>query len=118
MFPALRRITGTTGLVVALLGGGRAAPCAAQFPQWSTFPLTYVDARVLPRGLLRVGFLPSYAHYDTRFDSSGTMEPLGRYLSPDTAGSNFLPSLATAEAAVRTITRDSTYRMSLGKVAL
>lgn len=91
---------------------------AAQFPQWSTFPVTYVDARVLPRGLLRIGFLPSYAHYDTRFDSTGAIEPLGRYLSPDTAGSNFLPSLAAAEAAVRDLTGDPSYRMNMGKVSL
>ncbi|MBI2072052.1 MAG: hypothetical protein HYT81_03260 [Gemmatimonadetes bacterium] len=95
-----------------------AGTTAAQFPQWSTFPLTYVDARVLPRGQLQVGFLPSYAHYDTRFDSSGMTEPLGRYLSPDTAGTNFLPSLTAAELAVRSITGDSSYRMSLGNVSL
>ena len=118
MFPGPPRTAWTTGFVAALLIGGGAAPCAAQFPQWSTFPLGYVDARVLPRGMLQIGFLPSYAHYDTRFDSSRTIEPLGRYLSPNTAGSNFLPSLAAAEAAVRDLTRDSTYRMSLGKVTL
>ena len=88
------------------LGGARSA--AAQFPQWSTFPLQYVDARVLPRGQLRVGFLPSYGHYDTRFDSSGTIQPLGYYLSPDTAGSNFLPTISGAETAVRRLTGDST----------
>ena len=106
---------GVLGVLLTLVTAGTAA---AQFPQWSTFPVTYVDARVLPRGLLQIGFLPSYAHYDTRFDSSGTMEPLGRYLTSDSAGSSFLPSLAAAETAVRSITGDSTYRMSLGKLAL
>lgn len=107
-----------SALIGVLLAWSGARPVAAQFPQWSTFPLTYVDARVLPRGLLQVGFLPSYAHYNTRFDSSGTVEPLGRYLSPDSAGSNFLPTLAAAEAAVRAITGDSSYRMNMGKVSL
>src|SRR3972149_3635093 len=115
MFPGPPRTAWTTGFVAALLIGGGAAPCAAQFPPSSTCPLGYVDARVLPPGALHIGFLPSCAHYDTRFDSSGTIEPLGRSLSPNTAGSNFLPSLAAAEAAVRGLTRDSTYRMGLGK---
>jgi hypothetical protein len=110
---------GAPAVLGVLLTLAPAGPAAAQFPQWSTFPLTYVDARVLPRGLLQIGFLPSYAHYDTRFDSTGTMEPLGRYLSfPDTAGSNFLPSLRAAELAVRSLTGDSAYRMNLGTVTL
>jgi hypothetical protein len=68
--------------------------------------------------MLRIGFLPSYAHYDTRFDSSGTVQPLGAALNLDSAGSNFLPLLAAAEAAVRDLTSDSSYRMVLGKVKL
>ncbi len=118
MSQPIRTRIGVSAFIGVLLALVNAGTSAAQFPQRSTFPLTYVDARVLPRGLLRIGFLPSYAHYDTRFDSTGTMEPLGRYLSPDTAGSNFLPSLAAAEAAVRDLTGDSTYRMNMGKVAL
>ena len=92
-----------------------AAPAtAAQFPQWSTFPLQYPDARVLPAGLLRLSFLPSYANYNTLFDSAGLTRPLGVDLSPDTAASNFLPTLFAVEAAVRRITGDATYRASLG----
>ncbi len=102
--------------VLATLGWTR--PSVAQFPHWSTFPLQYVDARVLGRGQLQVGFLPSYGHYDTRFDSSGMMQPLGFYLSPDSAGSNVLPTISGAEAAVRNLTGDSTYRMNLGKLKL
>lgn len=102
----------------ALLAAAWVRPALAQFPQWSTFPLQYVDARVTPRGQLRVAFQPSYAHYDTRFDSSGAIQPLGGYLSPDSAGSNFLPTITQAEAAVRRITGDSSYRMNLGKVSL
>jgi hypothetical protein len=109
---------GALGLFCVLLTLATAGAATAQFPQWSTFPLTYVDARVLPRGLLQIGFLPSYAHYDTRFDSSGAIDSLGRYLSADTAGSNFLPTLSAAELAVRSITGDSAYRMSLGTISL
>jgi hypothetical protein len=101
-----------------VLSGGLARPASAQFPQWSTFPLQYVDARVMPRGQLRVGFLPSYAHYDTRFDSSGAVQPLGAYLTADSAGRDFLPTLVEAEAAVGRMTGEGTYRMNLGQVRL
>jgi hypothetical protein len=72
----------------------------------------------MPRGQLRVAFLPSYAHYDTRFDSSGALQPLGAYFSPDNAGHDFLPTLAAAEAAVGHVIGNSAYRMDLGKVKL
>jgi hypothetical protein len=98
------------------LSGGTARPIAAQFSPWATFPLQYADARVLPAGILRVGFLPSYANYDSRFASDGTVEPLGTDLTADTAGSNLLWSLGTAELAVRRLTGDSTYRMTLGPI--
>jgi hypothetical protein len=103
-----------TGLLVV----GRPATALAQFPQWSTFPLPYVDARLVPPGQLQIGFLPSYAHYDTRYDSTGALEPLGRYFSPDSAGVGFFATLAPAEAAVRDITGDSTYHLNVGKVDL
>jgi hypothetical protein len=97
---------------------GRPTPAIAQFPEWSTFPLPYTDARLVPVGLLQIGFLPSYAHYDTRFDSSGVIEPLGKYFSPDPAGANLFPTLTDAENAVRDLTGNSSYRMNLGKVSL
>jgi hypothetical protein len=106
-------------LVMALvLSVAWVQPASAQFPQWSTFPLQYVDARVMPRGQLRVGFLPSYGHYDTRFDSTGALQPLGASFSSDSGEGAFLPTLSQAEAAVRRIASDSTYRMNLGKVRL
>lgn len=115
--PTCARLRAVT-VLPALLATAWARPAAGQFPQWSSFPLPYVDARVMPRGQLRVGFLPSYAHYDTRFDSSGTIQPLGAYFSLDSAGSDFLPTIAEAEAAVRRMTGDSAYRMNLGKVSV
>lgn len=115
--PPRERIRAALGTALVLAGVG-VRPASAQFPQWSTFPLQYVDARVMPRGQLRVAFLPSYGHYDTRFDSSGTQQSLGAYFSSDSAGRAFLPTLAQAEAAVGRITGDSAYRMNLGQVKL
>ncbi len=101
-----------------LLAGAFPESAAAQFPQWATFPLPYVDARVLPRGVLQVGFLPSYAHYDSRFDSRGTIQPLGAYFSSDTTGSNLFPSVLGAERAVGNLIGNSQYRMNLGRLKL
>jgi hypothetical protein len=94
---------------------GVASPTAAQFSPWATFPLQYADARVLPAGVLRLGFLPSYANYNQRFAPDGTVEALGADLTADTLGSNIL-DLGVPESLVRGITGDSTYRMSLGPV--
>lgn len=93
-----------------------AASAFAQFSPWATFPLQYADARVLPAGVLRVGFLPSYANYDSRFGPGQTVRPLGADLTSDTAGSNILWSIGTTEQAVRRIIGDSTYRATLGPI--
>ncbi|MBI3981560.1 MAG: hypothetical protein HY337_01520 [Gemmatimonadetes bacterium] len=108
-------------ILCALVIGGAAecafsAPAGAQFSPWATFPLAFADARVLPRGVLRIAFAPSYASYDSRFAAAGTVEPLGADLTADTAGSNVLWSLGSAEQAVRRIMGDSTYRMTLGSL--
>ncbi|HEX9581087.1 MAG TPA: hypothetical protein VF970_08275 [Gemmatimonadales bacterium] len=110
------RSSGPTRRVLLVAAGlmGGATSATAQFSPWATFPLQYVDARVLPAGALRIGFLPSYANYDERFLSDGTVEALGAGLTTDTAGANLLPTLTGAEQAVRDVTGDSTYRMTLG----
>jgi hypothetical protein len=118
MSHARRFRVAAAGALAVLLLAGHPATAAAQFPQWSTFPLPYVDARLVPPGQLQIGFLPSFAHYDMAYDSSGTIEPLGRYFSPDSASTQLFPTLTPAEAAVRDITGDNTYRMSMGKVSL
>lgn len=86
------------------------APSIAQLP----------DARVLPRGVLRISFEPEYTNYDRRFSlgtpgiAGGTPERLGTDLTADTVGSNFFPSLVAPEAAIRAIIGDSTYRINIG----
>ncbi len=93
-------------------------PSRAQFPQWTTFPLAYPDARVLPRGVLRLSFLPSYANYAELFTAEpGVTRLLGADLSADTTGSNLLVTLRDAESVVRRILGDSTYRLNFGSVS-
>lgn len=94
---------------------GLARPGAAQFPQWSTFPNPYPDSRLVPPGVLRLGFLPSYANYSELFTGeTGITRPLGTDLSADTTGSRLLPTLREAESAVAQIISDSSYRLNFG----
>jgi len=121
LLPSLHRaaVRAAAGLAAGLLlAGAFPDSSTAQFPQWATFPLTYVDARVLPRGVLQVGFLPSYAHYDTRFDSSGTIQALGASFSSDTTGSNLFPSVLWAENGVGNLIGNPRYRMTMGRLKL
>lgn len=81
-----------------------ARPADAQLP----------DPYVVPRGALRVSFRPSYTNWDLLFDTDGNQVALGRFFSADTLGAPFLPTLAAAELAVRSITGDGSYRMNAG----
>lgn len=95
-------------IVVALSGAGSAH---AQ----------YLDARLIPRGALRIDFSPHYTNYNLRFSfgtpgvADGTAEPLGTDLTVDTAGSNIFPTFSDAENAVRSLTGDAAYRLNVGK---
>ncbi|MBI4419375.1 MAG: hypothetical protein HY560_00995 [Gemmatimonadetes bacterium] len=72
------------------------------------------DARLIPPGVLRVSFTPQYQSWDRVFDEDGREQLLGRYYSSDTAGADLFPTLLTPQKAVRAITGDSSYRLSLG----
>lgn len=80
----------------------------------------YHDARVIPRGLLRIGFEPHYRNYDQRFalNTPGipneTPEFLGVDLTADTVGTNIFPALSATEAALQVILGDPDYRMHIG----
>ena len=103
-----RRLGGVASL--ALLGLTGPNPTQAQ----------YIDARLIPKGALRIDFSPHYTNYDTRFSfgtvgvTDGSPELLGTDLTADTVGSNLFPTLAPAEEAIRAITGDATYRMNVG----
>ncbi|MSR07672.1 MAG: hypothetical protein EXR93_11485 [Gemmatimonadetes bacterium] len=81
-----------------------ALPLRAQIP----------DARVLPAGVLRWAFTPSWKSWDRVLDTAGTEVLLTSLASSDSAGANLFPTLAAAEAAVRSITNNNTYRLTLG----
>ena len=80
----------------------------------------YIDARLVPRGALRIDASPHYTNYDMRFSfgtlglPDGTAEPLGTDLTADTVGSNLFPDLAPAETAIRDVIGDAMYRINVG----
>jgi hypothetical protein len=83
---------------------GLAAPATAQYP----------DARLVPRGVLRIGFEPKYTSYGERFDSAGMRQPLGTDFSDSAAGMRLFPTLAAPQSAVASIVGDPQYAMNLG----
>ncbi|HKI96188.1 MAG TPA: hypothetical protein VJ992_12950 [Gemmatimonadales bacterium] len=74
------------------------------------------DARVVPRGALRVAFEPLYFTYNQLYDSAGNEIPFGHYLSADSMGVSLFPTLAGAQAAVWDLSGDSTFRFDAGKL--
>lgn len=80
----------------------------------------YVDARLIPKGALRIDFSPHYTNYHLRFSLGtpgvvdGTAEPLGTDLTVPLAGSNIFPTLAAAEAAIQPYSGDPTYQIDIG----
>jgi hypothetical protein len=73
------------------------------------------DPYTIPRGALRVAFDPSWLSYAELYDPSGTRIPLGIYYSADSLGANVVPTLADAEAAVRSLTGDAAFRFNAGR---
>ncbi|HET7039781.1 MAG TPA: hypothetical protein VFH97_07825, partial [Gemmatimonadales bacterium] len=69
---------------------------------------------MIPRGALRLGFEPAYTNWDRLFNTDGDDVPLGSLLSTDSLGSSQLATLLPAEAAVRAITGDGSFRFRLG----
>jgi hypothetical protein len=92
-------------LVVAGIGG-KAHEAAAQYP----------DAWVVPAGALRIGFEPRYDSYGEMFDASGTMRPLGAFLSDSAAGDRLFPTLRPVSSALWGITGDSGLTLNAGGI--
>jgi hypothetical protein len=73
------------------------------------------DALVLSRGMVRLGFAPTWTRFDQRYRADGDAEPLAADLSIDTLGVARLSILAPLERNVRGLTGDSDLRISLGR---
>jgi hypothetical protein len=82
------------------------------------------DARVVPRGTLRVSILSEWTRYYERYGRStpgrkdGALEPLGVDFTFDTLGPLRLASLAPIEAGVRALSGMPDFNASLGKIGV
>jgi hypothetical protein len=77
------------------------------------------DGATIPRGVARLRVIPSWTRFENRFtglpgDRTSTV-PLANVLAADSLGVAQVPGLAPAEAALRTLTGDPTFRLSLGR---
>lgn len=99
------------GRVGAALAGLSTAAATARAQVAPPYP----DARLVPRGALRVSFEPLFTNFNTRFGPDGEEEPLGLDFSADSAGVRLFPTASPAELAVRSIFGDSSYAMSAGR---
>src|SRR6476659_8805288 len=74
------------------------------------------DATPIPRGWFRFGVLNSWTRYDSRFNGTGGVDPLGAPLSTDSLGPRQLPLLAPVEGALQTLTKNPLQRLTFGRL--
>ncbi len=72
------------------------------------------DALVLGFGQVRTGVRGSWQFYDQVFTGNGRVGSYGSQFSFDAAGSDAFPALAGYESAIRTVTGQNAFTMSLG----
>jgi hypothetical protein len=77
------------------------------------------DAAPLPRGMARLRVTPSWTRFENRFtgpsDNGPSTVPLASAVAAESLGVAQIPGLAAAEAALRTLTGDAAFRLSLGR---
>jgi len=78
---------------------------AAQVPE---------DASVLPKGRLRISFDPQRLFWDQRLRLDGQRERWSADFEQDPFGTYAVPSLASHETAIRSLTGLSSFQLSLG----
>jgi hypothetical protein len=79
------------------------------------------DALTAPRGSIRVQVSTSISDFSRRYGkgtpgrADGNVEPLGIDFSSDSLGATQFPGLGPVESAIRTLTGNSAFRLSLGR---
>jgi hypothetical protein len=74
------------------------------------------SAAPVPTGMIRLSGGPSWSRAESWLTGSGSeTSPLGISFTTDTLGTGQLPGLAPIEGAVRTLTGDQAFRLSLGR---
>lgn len=73
------------------------------------------NAVPVPGGMIRLRVAPAWTRYDSRFTGIGNeTEPLGAVLTSEALGTEQIPALTTLESALRSLTGDPAFRLSLG----
>lgn len=77
------------------------------------------DGAPVPRGMVRLRVVPSFARYDSRFARSSaegsSTRPLAAEVAAESLGVAQIPGLTPSEEALRTLTGDAGFRLSLGR---
>lgn len=73
------------------------------------------DALVVPRGVVRIGFSPTWTQFDERYLADGSTAPLAGWTT-DTLGAAFLPQLSALETRLRELASDAGLRVTLGRL--
>ena len=73
------------------------------------------DALVLSRGIVRLGFAPTWTRFDQRYRADGDVESLAADLSTDTLGVSHLSILAPLQEQLESLTGLPDVRVSLGR---
>jgi len=103
---------GLLGIVLVLL-----ATAPAGLSGQSPLNAAALTDPVVPKGYLRLDFVPRYSTWDTRYTPTGDVEPLGADLTSDNAASLF-PGISTLEQNLRALTGSTTgFPSVLGPVA-
>ena len=82
------------------------------------------DALTPPKGAIRVQLSTTIADFSQRFGKNtpgrndGALEPLGADFSVDTLGVSLFPGLAPVQSALRTLTGNNAFTLSLGRSAV
>jgi hypothetical protein len=87
-------------------------------PAFPVVPVVFAqlpDPYTVPRGALRVAFDPLWLSYAELFNAGGDRILLGTYYGADSLGAGFFSTAEAAEAAVRSITGDASFRYNAGR---
>ena len=93
-------------LAVSLLAGSARAQGSPWFGE---------DALVLSRGMVRLGFAPTWTRFDQRYRADGDAESLVTDLDTDSLGVSHLSILAPLQGNLQALTGSSDVRVSLGR---
>jgi hypothetical protein len=74
------------------------------------------EARTLPAGVIRLGIGDDNARIDEFWAPGGTLTNRGAALTFDTLGVAQVPALAPAQAGIRTLLGDQSFKLDFGKV--